>query len=127
MLTYLFNLINLINRSTNQPVNCQLPTNIYLRAMYYVIYGVFWLFSLLPWFVIYWLADFGYFLLYYLLGYRKQVVFSNLQIAFPEKSQEELTVIAKNFYHNFVDSFVEIIKFLTEPKEKMMKRLEFDN
>ena len=95
--------------------------------MYYVIYGVFWLFSLLPWFVIYWLADFGYFLLYYVLGYRKQVVFSNLRIAFPEKSQEELTVIAKNFYHTFVDSFIEIIKFLTEPKEKMMKRLEFDN
>ena len=95
--------------------------------MYYIVYGFLWLISLLPWFVIYGIADFVYFLLYYIFGYRKQVVFSNLRIAFPEKSQEELVVIAKKFYHNFVDSFIETIKFLSEPREKMLARLEFND
>ena len=94
--------------------------------MYYIVYGIFYLLSLLPWFVIYLFADFIYFLLYYVFGYRKKIVFSNLRIAFPDKSQEELVVIAKKFYHNFVDSFLETIKFISISKESMMKRLDCD-
>ena len=92
--------------------------------MYYIVYGIFYLLSLLPWFVIYLFADFIYFLLYHVLGYRKEVVFSNLRIVFPEKSQEELVVIAKKFYQNFVDSFIETIKYLSISKENMLKRVD---
>jgi KDO2-lipid IV(A) lauroyltransferase len=37
----------------------------------------------------------------------------NLQIAFPEKTKQERVRIAKNFYHNFVDSMIESVKLLS--------------
>lgn len=94
--------------------------------MYYIVYGIFYLLSLLPWFVLYALADLIYAILYYIVSYRKKVVFDNLRIAFPEKSQEELVVIAKKFYHNFVDNFIETLKFLSASKKDLLKRLEYD-
>jgi len=58
--------------------------------MYYIIYGLLYAVSLLPLRVLYVLSDFVYFLLYYVFGYRKKVVMSNLLQAFPEKTHEEI-------------------------------------
>jgi len=41
-----------------------------------------------------------------MIGYRKEVVMNNLLIAFPEKTKTERIQIAKQFYHNFIDSFI---------------------
>src|SRR6185437_11492860 len=40
----------------------------------------------------------------------KESVMDNLRHAFPEKTEVERIRIAKKFYHNFIDSFVEVIK-----------------
>ena len=37
----------------------------------------------------------------------------NLTIAFPEKTEKEKTAIAKKFYKNFTDNFIETIKFIS--------------
>ena len=68
-------------------------------------------------------SDGVYFLLYYVIGYRKEVVMSNLLIAFPEKSEDERTIIAKEFYHNFLDTFIETLKFLSLSDKAFSKRL----
>ena len=81
--------------------------------MYYIVYGFLYLFSLLPQFVLYRISDLVYLLLYYVIGYRRKVVSGNLAIAFPEKTQAERTSIAKQFYKNFVDTFIETIKLLS--------------
>ena len=81
--------------------------------MYYIIYPLLYLFSLLPWRVLYFLSDAVYGLIYYIIGYRKEVVMKNLLIAFPEKTEEERILIAKKFYHNFTDTFIETIKLLS--------------
>ena len=47
------------------------------------------------------------------MGYRKEVVFQNLSIAFPEKSQKEKKAIAKKFYRNFTDNFTETLKLIS--------------
>lgn len=39
----------------------------------------------------------------------------NLTIAFPQKSTEERTNIAKSFYHKFIDSLLETLKLLSAP------------
>ncbi len=65
---------------------------------------------MLPLRVLYLLSDVAYVLLYYVIGYRKKVVFHNLSIAFPQKSAEERKKIAKRFYKSFADSFIETIK-----------------
>ena len=55
--------------------------------MYYITYGFFYLLSLIPWPIMYVIADAFYGLVYYVIGYRKAVVMKNLSIAFPEKSE----------------------------------------
>jgi KDO2-lipid IV(A) lauroyltransferase len=43
----------------------------------------------------YLLSDGIYVLVYYIFGYRKKVVMSNLTIAFPEKTEQQKVRIAK--------------------------------
>lgn len=81
--------------------------------MYYIVYGVFYLISLLPLRLLYILSDAVYALIYYIIGYRREVVMNNLTIAFPEKTEAEKVQIAKKFYHNFIDSFIETIKMIS--------------
>jgi Kdo2-lipid IVA lauroyltransferase/acyltransferase len=81
--------------------------------MYYFIYGLFYLISLLPMRVLYFFSDGIYIIVYRMIGYRKDVVMDNLQMAFPEKTNEERIKIAKQFYHNLIDSFIETIKLLS--------------
>lgn len=88
--------------------------------MYYITYGLLYLISLLPLFLLYLLSDFFYMLLYYIIGYRKKVVMDNLAVAFPGKSTAEKKAIAKQFYKNFTDTFIEAIKSLS------MSTAEFD-
>ncbi len=86
--------------------------------MYYIVYGLFYALSLLPWRVMYFIGDGIYVLVYYVFGYRKEVVNKNLLIAFPEKTGAERTRIAKDFYHNFIDTFIETVKLISiSPKE----------
>lgn len=54
-----------------------------------------------------------YFLLYYIFGYRKEIVINNLSIAFPEKTPAEKEQIAKEFYRGLIDTFIENIKMLS--------------
>jgi KDO2-lipid IV(A) lauroyltransferase len=50
------------------------------------------------------------------------VVMKNLLIAFPEKTEEERILIAKKFYHNFTDTFIETIKLLSVSEKTLTKR-----
>lgn len=87
------------------------------------VYGIFYLLSLLPWRVLYFFGDCIYALVYYVIGYRKDVVMKNLTIAFPEKTEKEKKRIAKDFYHKFIDTFMETIKLLSITKEQFSKRI----
>lgn len=90
--------------------------------MYYIVYGFFWLFSLLPWRVLYFASDCIYGLVFYVLKYRRDVVLNNLRLAFPEKSEKEVRTIAKKFYHNLIDTFLETIKMFSVSKKAILRR-----
>ena len=94
--------------------------------MYYIIYGILYLFSLLPFFVLYAISDLLFFLVYHIFGYRKNIVISNLTIAFPQKPVEEINYIAKQFYKNLVDNFIETIKLLSLSETAFVKRAAID-
>lgn len=94
--------------------------------LYYIIFPFFYLLSLLPLRVLYWLSDFIYWLVFYVFGYRKAIVLKNLSIAFPEKTEEERIKIAKEFYGLFIDTFIETIKLISISKKQFLKRLEID-
>ena len=94
--------------------------------MYYLIYGLLYLLSLLPWPVLYFIGDCACWILYDVMGYRKNVVMNNLKIAFPEKTDQELKTIARKFYHNFVDTFIEAIKIISVSKQEIARRFVSD-
>ena len=94
--------------------------------MYYLIYGFLYVFSLLPFFILYRISDLFYILIYYVAGYRKQVVFANLDIAFPGKSKYEKEAIAKKFYKNLIDTFIESLKLLSINRANFNKRVSID-
>ena len=94
--------------------------------MYYLIYGLLYIISLLPFFILYGISDFAFFIIYRLTGYRKDVVFKNLSIAFPEKTDAERKQIAKAFYRNLIDTFIETIKLLSISEKSFNKRAVID-
>jgi len=72
------------------------------------------------------LSDFLTFLIWNVFPYRKDVVMSNLNIAFPEKTEEERKKIAKDFYRLFCDTLVESIKLLSLSTEGVKKKFTGD-
>jgi len=90
--------------------------------MYYIVFGFLYLFSLLPFRVLYILSDGIYLLVYYVIKYRRDVVANNLLIAFPEKTAAERKKIEKDFYKGFVDTFIETIKLFSISGEELNKR-----
>lgn len=90
--------------------------------MYYIVFPLLYIFSLLPLFILYRISDLAAFLLYYVFRYRKKVVLYNLSIAFPEKTEGERKQIAKKFYRYFTDTFIETLKFISISKKQLLKR-----
>jgi Kdo2-lipid IVA lauroyltransferase/acyltransferase len=91
--------------------------------MYYILFGFFYMISLLPMRILYILSDGIYLVVYYVIGYRKKIAMKNLEITFPEKSDAERVKIAKAFYHNLVDSFIETIKLVSASRSFLEKRI----
>lgn len=81
----------------------------------------------LPFPVLYFLAWLGYLLLYYVTGYRKRVVTQNLANAFPDKSANEITVLAKKFYRQLAQVAFEILKSQRMKPEDFKKRCRIIN
>ena len=94
--------------------------------MYYLVYGIFYLLSLLPMPVLYGISDFAYWIIYRVAGYRKKVVMNNLDIAFPEKTREEKLKIAAGFYRNLTDTFIETIKLVSASDRFIKKHVSGD-
>lgn len=84
-------------------------------------------FSKLPFFVLYGISDFAYFIIYQIVGYRKNVVIENLQNSFPEKSELEIKHIAKDFYRHIADLFIEFLKGYSISKDEINERVKVMN
>lgn len=92
---------------------------------YKIVYFLWYLLSLLPFWVHYLFSDFIYLILYKLLSYRVNVVRKNLIESFPEKSEQELREIERKFYHRLCDYFVELVKTMTMSEKQIRKRMVF--
>ena len=74
--------------------------------------------TLMPFWLMYRISDVCFIIIYYGLKYRKKVVIENLTNSFPEKSQEEINKICKDFYRYFVDFMLETFKTLSMSKKQ---------
>lgn len=99
-----------------------------MKVLTYLLFRfIVFLFSGLPFRVLYVISDGVYFLIYYLAGYRKKVVFSNLRNSFPEKSEKEIEIIAHKFYHYLCDILVESLKAFSMSETNVVKRYSYEN
>ncbi|MBD0832800.1 lysophospholipid acyltransferase family protein [Aestuariibaculum sediminum] len=94
---------------------------------YILVYPILWMVSILPFRLLYLVSDGLYLLMFYIIGYRKKVVKSNLKLVFPEKSDAEIKTITKKFYHHLCDMFLEMAKTLTISEKQLKERFKVKN
>jgi KDO2-lipid IV(A) lauroyltransferase len=92
-------------------------------AYYFIILPISWL----PFCVLYRLSDGLFYLIYYLIRYRRKIVYRNLINSFPDKSRTDIAQLAKKFYRHFCDLIVESVKLFTISREELLRRCKFIN
>jgi KDO2-lipid IV(A) lauroyltransferase len=94
---------------------------------YYIFYGLNWIMTLLPLWIIYLFSDILFPFMYYYPGYRRKVVETNLRNSFPEKSEQERATIAKKYYHHLCDLIFETLKLTHMETKQHMERMRLTN
>lgn len=83
--------------------------------------------SILPWFVLRGLSSALSWVLFRIIKYRQRVVLGNISRSFPDKSPEEVTVLAREFYRRFIFQFLSSPKLLSLSAETLRaKHLKFE-
>lgn len=99
-----------------------------MKKILYFFYAIpLYALSLLPFPLLYLLSDGLFFIAFYVLGYRKKVVYTNLRNSFPALSEKEINHIAKKFYSHLIDIFLETFKMLTISKSELKKHGKYLN
>ncbi|MDQ3292073.1 MAG: lauroyl acyltransferase, partial [Bacteroidota bacterium] len=98
-----------------------------VRKRHYLLWWLLLAIAWLPFPVLYFFSNILFFILYYLIGYRKKVVMQNLQRAFPEKTDSERLLIAKQFYRNLTDIVLETVKLAVISQQELKTRVQILN
>lgn len=99
-----------------------------MRAVvFYITYPLILVLSYLPFWLLYRISDGLYYVIFYLVGYRKKLVYNNLKKSFPEKSETEILRIQKAFYRHFADFLVETLKTFSISNKQLHKRFVYQN
>lgn len=93
------------------------------RIIVFFLYAI----SLLPFWVLYLIADLIYLVLYHIAKYRREVVQSNLSRSFPSKTPEELHSIEKQYYRFLADMIMECVKMISLSKNAASKHFTYSN
>ena len=97
------------------------------KVIYWLTYAGMWLLALLPFRMLYALSDGFYFLMRYIIRYRKRVIRTNLRNSFPEKTDAELLNIERRFYHYICDYMLEEVKMLRMSFDELHRRMNYKN
>ena len=97
------------------------------KAGFYLVYIPLRLLALLPYWALYGIADLVYFAIYYLIGYRRNVVRENLIRSFPAQDEHWFLQTEKRFYKNLSQIIVENIKLLHVDPQVLKNRFTFEN
>jgi KDO2-lipid IV(A) lauroyltransferase len=72
-------------------------------------------------------SDLFYPVVYYVIGYRKKVVRTNLKNSFPGRSSGELRATERKFYRFFCDLFVETLYEMHISESEIRRRMTYGN
>jgi KDO2-lipid IV(A) lauroyltransferase len=68
-----------------------------------------------------------YVILFHVLGYRRKVVEQNLRNSFPEKSEQEIIQLSKEYFQYMCDLILESLKKITINEKQALERCQFMN
>lgn len=89
------------------------------------IFPLLYLVSILPFWLLYGFSNVLFFIIFYIAGYRKKVVIRNLKNSFPEKTNKEINLIAKEFYRHLCDVIFETLKLYTISEKTFKKHCTY--
>lgn len=95
------------------------------RLTYFLFRSFSVLFSMIPFRLLYIFSDVLFFVVFYLVRYRKNVVYDNIRNSFPTKSEAEVDRIARQFYHHFTDLFIESLKSFSMKEADIVNRYRY--
>lgn len=97
------------------------------KIISYIAISLLYAVALLPLGVLYVLSDVTYFMLYYVVRYRRNMVRTNLRNSFPGKTDADIRQIERKFYLHLCDCIFETIKLLHVSDKEMQKRVVTKN
>ena len=97
------------------------------KTGYYLLRTLTWFIQLFPLGLHYFVSNLFYYVAYYLLRYRRDVVATNLARSFPGKTNKERDLIAKKFYHHLCDTIFETLYFDRISEQEGRLRVKYLN
>ena len=97
------------------------------RLVFWLVYPFLWVISKFPFWLFYKVSDLIFFIVYYLVGYRRKTVIENLQLALPGKTDKEYKRISKRSFQHMCDMFLEMVKSISIPSDELKRRYTFTN
>jgi len=97
-----------------------------IKITHYLALPPVYLISILPFPLLYLASDMLFIVLYYVWRYRKNVVYENLRLSFPDKTKSEIIALRWFYYRYLCDLFLETFKMLTISSGSMLKRCKLD-
>lgn len=85
------------------------------------------LFKLIPFPVLYFISDGLYLLFFYVIRYRRTVIQKNIEICYPNESDQYHENLERRFYRNFIDIILEGIKGLGMDSQRLTNRYKLVN
>ncbi len=100
-----------------------------MQRLGYSIFLIFYflLVRITPFWFLYRISDFLYYIIFYVVKYRRSVVQSNLKLVFPDKSAAWRKDIEKRFYKHFCDISLESLKLRHMSRKAYAKRCTYEN
>lgn len=91
-----------------------------------ILYGMCRFVAILPrWVRYYLLEELIYFVLRYVMRYRRGVIMTNLRNSFPTKNEKELKAIAKRYYNYLAEQFINTLSVTGASPKRMKQYLTF--
>ena len=82
------------------------------QTAYYILFGVWYVASLLPMWFWHAVSSFVSVILFYVVRYRREVVHENIKSSFPHLSPRKRWMIERRFYTHFSDLLFESVKLM---------------
>ena len=109
-------------------ISFEMPNFANMKFTFTLLRGLWWLAGSLPMRLLYDISDVLIFpLLYHVLRYRRRLVSRNLRDEPPERTDEELRRVERDFYHWLADYFVEVLKERAISPDEMRRRMVITN